>query len=456
MAIGNSNISLDQEKYLVKKLLDRSYLRCVMASACDKIPMAEGAGLVAYMVRYERMNVPLATLTEGVTPADTSTFSLSQVTVQLDQWGDYLVLTDVAQLTAKHPLMQQAVELLADNAARVMDREITNVLLAGTNVQFGDGSVASRDTITSSMKINEQTIQRARIALVNAGAPPRGVSQRDAKQVNASGTFQNGSLYLAIAGPEVCADIQQPSTSFGTFASVATYANSRALMNSEVGIWQGFRWVETNFIPRFSLLGNSTVAVTSGSAFGTNTPTITSSTTGGSLAAATYAFKIVRKDLQRGFSENISIAHTQAIASGTTGSFTVSFAGLAAGFAYDVYFAKAATLTTDANLGLIASNVAVGSSVVITALAGAATQTPPQNINVTAGVSPSLVHPIFTMGEGAVAWVGFYNTKFLMTGNTPDKSDPLAQRRTAGYKFFGKAVIKDQTRLLRIEIASTY
>jgi hypothetical protein len=55
-----------------------------------------------------------------------------------------------------------------------------------------------------------------------------------------------------------------------------------------------------------------------------------------------------------------------------------------------------------------------------------------------------------------VGWVGFYKPKFMLTGAAAEKVDPLAQYRTAGYKFFGKAVIKDQTRLLRIEVASTY
>src|SRR5690349_19395748 len=124
MAITNSTITYDQEKFLVNKLLDRSLLRLVMGGLCDNISMKDGAGLTAYMVRYKRMNVPLATLTEGTTPSGSS-FELEQVTVTLDQWGDFLELTDVAQLTAKHPLMTQCTELLADNAARVMDREIT-------------------------------------------------------------------------------------------------------------------------------------------------------------------------------------------------------------------------------------------------------------------------------------------------------------------------------------------
>jgi hypothetical protein len=62
MAITNSTISLDQEKYLAKQLLQRSYLKLVMSSLCDQDQMREGSGLTAYMVRYRRMNVPTSTL----------------------------------------------------------------------------------------------------------------------------------------------------------------------------------------------------------------------------------------------------------------------------------------------------------------------------------------------------------------------------------------------------------
>lgn len=459
MAIDNSAISLDQEKFLAAKLLQRSYIKLVMGALCDQDQMREGAGLTAYMVRYKRMNVPTATLTEGVTPT-ASTFALEQVTVTLDQWGDYVQITDVAQLTAKHQVVQEAVRLLADNAARVMDREITLVLLAGTNIQFGDGSVLTRDTITSSMKMNEQVLNKAAVNLVNAGAPPRGGPAGDARQVAAQGTYQQGTSYVLVSGAEIVRDVMQPSTSFGTFASAATYANAKALFNTEVGTWLGFRFVETNFLPKFVLLGNSTVSSGSGAGTTNNAAGITGLTqvitgSGGSLNNATFGWKLTRKDLLRGFEEAISIVHTVTTGAGSSKvAFTMPST---AGFVYNLYFDTTAGggSTTDAGLGLVSANNAAGATVTVTAVP-VSTTTPPNNINVTANVSPSAVYPAFIFGEAAVGWVGFYKPKFMITSAAAEKVDPLAQYRTAGYKFFGKAVIKDQTRLLRLEVASTY
>lgn len=452
MAITNSTISLDQEKYLVNKLLDRSAIKLVMAGVCDNISMREGSGLTAYMVRYKRMYVPVTTLSEGVTPSQ-STFSLEEVTVTLDQWGDYLELTDVAQLTVKHPLMTQCMELLADNAARVMDREITIVMLAGTNVQFGDGSVTSRSAITSAMKIDNTVIGKVRVTMVNAGAPPRGDPASDAKQVATTGNFQRGGRYVSISGPEVIQDVMAPGTNFGTWVAAATYNNARQLYSAEVGEWLGIRFVETNFIPKFILLGNTTAAVATGNAFGTNTPVVTAVDGGGTLTSATgYFFKVTRKDLLRGFEEQISVEHSMtSAATGNNESFTFNFSGLSAGFVYNVYFGAT---TGDANLKLAFSNVAVGTTVTVTAVPSS-TITPPASL-LTGGSAPTAVHPVFIVAEAALAWAGFYKSKVLVSPAGATNTDPLAQRRTVGYKFFGKAVIKDPTRLLRLEVASTY
>lgn len=453
--IVNSTISLDQEKYLLKKLLDRSYLKLSMSAAVDMEQMREGAGLIAYMVRYRRMNTPVATLTEG-TPPPSSTFALDEVAVTLDQWGDWLELSDVAQLTAKHPLMQQAQELLADNAARVMDREITIVAMAGTNVVFGDGSVIERSAITSAMRLGETVLHNASVTLSLAGAPPKGGPSGDARVVT-TGSYLNGNTYLAICGPEVCADLMQPSVNLGTFVSASLYARQgSALFNNEVGQWLGFRFVVSNFLPRFGRLGNITTPVTSGSNFGAGSPTVTAVDGGGSLnSATTFFYKVTRKDLLRGFEEDISIPHsTASAATGNNESFSFAMPATA-GFVYNVYFDTVATggTGTDATLRLVHQNVPAGTTVTVTAIPASGAN-PPQHIN--NNLTVPRIHPVFIVAQSAMAWVGFYKAKFYTTGNGAEKSDPLAQKRTVGWKFFGKTVIKDQSRLLRLELATQF
>lgn len=462
--ILSTTVSTDQEKFLAAKLISRSRLKLVAASMCEPIKHPKGSGLTGYFIRYERMNVPLVPISEGVDPSNSS-FAPSQVSVTLDQWGDVVTLTDVAQLTTAHPLLQTAIELLSDNAQRVIDREIQIVWLANTNVQYHDGGVASRSALAAADIMNDEVLHKARVTLVNAGAPPRGgpsggievaggaagggSGMKGVSGSSASGSINGGQHYVGLAGPEVMADIVKTGTSFGTFASVATYSNQKALYNMEVGMWLNVRWVETNFIPRFAMLGNNTAAVASGNAFGADTPVVTAVDGGGSLTSgATYYYKVTRKDLTRGFEEEISLEHTTAAAAtGNNESFTFNFSGLSAGYVYNLYFGSA---TGDSNLKLHTENIEVGDTVTVTSVP-ASTETAPAN-----PASGVTVHPVYVLGAEAVNWVSLSNLEVILSSDNATTDNPLKLRRTVGYKYLGKAMIRDSSRLLRIEVASTY
>lgn len=453
--------STDQEKFLVATLLQRSHIKLVMGSLCDKIKMKQGAGLTAYFVRYKRMNVPLATITEAVDPANSS-FALEQVTVTLDQWGDIITVSSRAILTTSHPLIQQAVALLADNAARVMDREIQLVLLAGTNVQYGDGSVLTRRTVTSAMTLNDTIMGKARISLVRAGAPPKGGPKGDAKEMGAVGTYTRGQSYVAVCGPNVLDDITRPGANFGTWVAAQTYqsASGNNLYNYEIGTWRSFRWVETNFIPEFTLLGNSTTAIVSAAAAANGMPVVTVGTGGGgSLNDSTiYFYKVTRKDLLRGFEEVISIAHSTATAANAGANLAnIAFAFPATtGVVYNIYMDTVQTggTGTDATLGLVASNIAAGTTTTVLAIGLVASGTPPDNI-LSTDAALAAVYVVYVFADDCLSWVGFFDT---VVNITPDQSiigNVLRLKRAIGYTFYGKAVIKDQTRILRMEIAAT-
>ena len=450
-----STINYSQKKYLAAKLIQRSYLKLVAASICDKVQLEKGTGLTAYFVRFNRMNVPVAALSEGSDPSN-SAFTLSQVTVTLDQWGDQIVLTDIAQLTIFHPLLQQAIELLAENAQRVIDREVQIVWLAGTSVQYGDASVSSRRTVTNAMKMSDAVIHQIRVTLVDGGAPPRGGPSGGVNVASANGSINGASAYVGICGPQVMADIMQASTSLGSFVSVAMYANQKALYNAEVGTWLNVRWVETNFIPKFTLLGNKTVIVADGGAGGITGLVVNPKSGSGSLTASTtYYWKITRKDLTRGFEEAISIAHSTATdTSEEDMEFTLPST---AGYVYNIYFdsEQGGGDGTDAKLKLVAANQAASAVVNVTAVGTGATA--PDNIRASDdGLDPTAVHPVYVHGAESCNWVGLQNLETFITEDISYIGNILKRYRGIGYKFAGKAMIRDQNRMLRAEVAASY
>jgi hypothetical protein len=243
-------------------------------------------------------------------------------------------------------------------------------------------------------------------------------------------------------------------TSLGTWASVATYSNQKALYAAEVGTWLGIRWVETNFIPKFTLLGNGTEAVASAANMGLTGFVVTAATDNLGLlnSSVTYFWKITRKDLTRGFEEAISIAHsTASAATGDTESFTFLMPSTA-GYVYNIYFDSVQTggTGTDATLKLAATNVAAGSTTRITAVGTGATA--PDNVVATGNT----VHPIYLHGHESCNWVSLQGLETIISPDVASPSNPLKLRRTIAYKFMAKAMIRDQLRMLRLEVASAY
>lgn len=455
----STSLATDQKKFLASRLLRNVFLKLVCASVCSSQKFERGAGLTGYFVRYTRMAVPLTTITEGTDPTPSS-FSIASVTVTLDQWGDALQITDVAKLTTLHPVMTLAQQLLADNAQRVIDREVQLVWLAGTNKIFGDGSVTTRATITKDMKATDDVIGKAYVTLGDAGAQPRGaggsVDNYKVGETGSPSTVVGPQAFVGISGMQITQDIRRAAMAYGTWAASATYGKVQGadLMRNEVGMWNSIRFIETNFIPKYTTLGNSTVAVVSTAAFGTDTPTVTTATTGGTLTdGATYYYKVTKKDVTRGFEESISIEHTTAAtSSANTNKFTFDFTGLTAGFVYNIYFGSS---TGDANLKLFATqNIAVGATAVVGAVP--ASGSAPASLRSSAdGSDPSTIHVLYIHGEDSCIWTELQDLEFMVIENKPAPGNLLGLNQWVSYKFLGKAMRCNESFMVRLELAST-
>lgn len=451
MAITASTTSVDREKFLASKLISRLHSKLVAASLCTKVEQPKGSGKTAYFVRYNRMNVPVTTITEGTDPS-ASSFSLTEFTVELDQWGDIIEITDVAELTTKHPLVKQAMELLAENAQRVIDREIQIVWMAATNVQYGVGSATARASLASTDILKDTVIHKALVTLKDAGVSPKGgpTGGNQVQVASAQGMLNAGRAYVAVAGPHVLHDLMGGGlgTATTSFVAVAQYSNAKALYNSEVGTWLGVRFVETNFIPKFSRLGNTTAAVASTGTGGITGFVITSvNHASGALSnATTYYWKVTRKDLQRGFEEAISIEHSTATGAGDD-AFTFALPSTA-GYVYNVYFGDA---TGNANLKLAAENQAASATVTVLSVP-ASTTTAPANIP----DALTNVHPIFVHGEDSCMWVGLQKLEVKVTKPGSIVGNVLELKRAIGFKFMGKCIVPDSNKLLRIEVTSAF
>lgn len=89
----------------------------------------------------------------------------------MDQWGDFVNISDVADLTVKHPVMEQAIQLLSEQASETIDREVIKVLLANTSV-FYPGAVTARTGLATNSYFDTDTARKVVASLRGGGAQP--------------------------------------------------------------------------------------------------------------------------------------------------------------------------------------------------------------------------------------------------------------------------------------------
>lgn len=116
--------------------------------------MPKQATKVAKFRRYEALALATTPLVEGVTPPGKKV-TTTDVTAQLEQYGDYVTFTDVIQDTHEDPYLQQVSVRLGEQQAQTAETVSYNVLKAGTNVQYANGG--SRSAVNT---VISTTLQR--------------------------------------------------------------------------------------------------------------------------------------------------------------------------------------------------------------------------------------------------------------------------------------------------------
>lgn len=438
-----SSFSSDVENFIADEVLPLARRQLVAYQFGDPLELPKGRGLVYTAVRYNRLPLPFAPLSEGVPPIG-ETMTLSTVNVTAQQWGDKVTITDIAEMTIKHPLVKQANDLIGLQISETLERNTFNALMAGTQVNFVN-SRGSRGSLVAGDVLDPHTVNRTTAALETLGAPRfMGDEQTDMKIAAESGGARASESprtmphYAAICHTLVVGDFSENST----VVTAWSYSDLNRLYNYEAGEWRGIRFCKSNMVPTF---------------FGVAAPTGTGGSAG-TLATGNYQIIVTGSDTQNQYESRILAQTGNISVTGPNGSISVTTPSTA-GFTWNVYVSVAGS-TSVVNLGLCASGPTVGplagqavqlpgnTAVVITGVGAA--QTPPAAPNV--GVT---VFPTFVIGRGAYGQVKLDDVKISYLNNA-DKSDPLNQLRVIGWKVMYGTLIENQNFFARIESSSAF
>lgn len=436
-----SQFSSDIESYIADETLPLTRKQLVVYQFGDPLTLPKGRGTTYTATRYVRVPLPFATLSEGVPPIG-ETMTIQQVSATAQQWGDKITITDVAELTIKHPLFKKAIELTGLQVAETLERNTFNNLLGGTQINYVNAT-GSRFALAATDVLNPHEINRAYGALFTNGAPRYMGDEMTDTKIEADGGGARASSnpratphYVAVMHSLVVQDMRENST----ISQAWTYSDINRLYNSEVGEWGGIRFAISNMVPTFT--GVAQVAGTAG--------------TSGALATGNYYIIVTGSDTQNQYESVLAQVSAVIPVTGPNGSISVTVPSTA-NYTWNVYVG---TTVSPANLGLStdgptvgpltgqATQIAGGTATIITGLGTAQTPPAPAATGVT-------IYPTFIFGRGAYGQVMLDNVKFSYLKEA-DKSDPLNQIRVVGWKCYYGTLIENQQFFMRIESSSAF
>ena len=226
-ATTSTTLAADLQTYFSKKLLSQADYKTVLDQFAYKERIPSNSSKTISFTQYADLAVATSPLTEGTAPTDTA-LSSSAITAVIDQLGAYVTLTDLAQLTPKHPVITKTTELLSDQAAKSYDRVINSVIVAGTSVIY-PGAVASRVGIAASNYLTFAEVRKGVALLRNNGAK----------------TFDDGNYILVVD-----ASVEQDLMSDTNFANtVYRQTGKNEMYKGAITSFAGVTVVRTNNIP---------------------------------------------------------------------------------------------------------------------------------------------------------------------------------------------------------------
>ena len=235
----SGGLSAGMQTYYNRELLRTFEPNLVHLQFGDEHRMPPHSGLVMNM----RKLIPLETNTKALSegdPGESVMLAETEVTVQLQQYGEYARCTDKLDLTHLDMDIMRRTKLFGDAGARSIDAVVREELAKCANVIYAGGK-ASRAELTAADKLTSRELRKAVKTL----------------KKNHAQTF--GGYFVAIIGPDTMYDLQEDEA----FVKVSQYQDKENIYTGEVGRLFGVRLVETTEAKIFEGAGASGADVAS-------------------------------------------------------------------------------------------------------------------------------------------------------------------------------------------------
>lgn len=227
---SGNELSPEMKTYYDMTLIDEAGPQLVHDQFAQKRPIPRNGGKIIEFRKFAPLAKALTPLTEGVTP-DGNVLNVSAITAEVAQYGDYIVQSDVLELTSLDNTILEATKLLGKQAGQTLDTVTRNVLQASTNASYASKWSGSTETEVDAREDMDETS----ILKVDT------VMQQVAKLRSINAPTINGK-YVAIIHPYVAYDLMRDPE----WIDAHKYTESTNLYEGEIGEIAGVRFVQTS------------------------------------------------------------------------------------------------------------------------------------------------------------------------------------------------------------------
>ena len=227
----------EMKTYYSDYLIDLVEPELVHDQFAQKHPIPKNGGKTIEFRQWEPLPEMTEALTEGVTP-DGQSLSMSTIEATVSQYGGYVTISDMLDLTAIDPVLVQGTKAIASQAGRSLDTITREVLNSGTVVQYAAGEVASRAALAYTSKDSNHNLTVAAIKKA-----VRFLENQDAPKIN--------GYYVGIIHPNCKYDLMDDPE----WKKPHEYKDTTNIYNGEIGELYGVRFVQSTRAKKFEGAG---------------------------------------------------------------------------------------------------------------------------------------------------------------------------------------------------------
>jgi N4-gp56 family major capsid protein len=181
---------------------------------------------------YKDLAAQTTALDEVVDPDLLGMDTPDYVAVIMKEYGNMVARTKASKMYAFTDFDPAVANIVAFNMVDSIDKLVSNVVNAGTNVLYSGDATATNNIATSTTPANNDVLTS------------RDIRKAITKLRSASVAPKRGSLYQAMIHPEVSHDLRA-ETDAAAWRTPGNYINDSKLIAGEIGSWEGAFFIES-------------------------------------------------------------------------------------------------------------------------------------------------------------------------------------------------------------------